>query len=109
MCVSCGRGKEDEDLMFKCIFRKEILCLGRVSFRSCHAQEEVFSSLAKGDLPAKVDYIPSSLGSSPMTILFKTHAQAFSSCILITFHQEYSFDICTQKSSGISVKTCACF
>lgn len=33
MGVSCGRGKEDEDLMFKCIFRKEILCLGRVSFR----------------------------------------------------------------------------
>lgn len=27
MCVSCGRGKEDEDLMFKSIFRKEILCL----------------------------------------------------------------------------------
>lgn len=39
-----------------------------------------FSSLAKGDLPAKVDYFPSSLGSSRMTILFKTHAQAFSSC-----------------------------
>ena len=33
MCVSCGRGKEDEDLMFKSIFRKEILCFGRVSFR----------------------------------------------------------------------------
>ena len=31
MCVSCGRGKEDEDLMFKSKFRKEILCLGRVS------------------------------------------------------------------------------
>ena len=30
MCVSCGRGKEDEDLMFKSIFRKEILCFGRV-------------------------------------------------------------------------------
>jgi hypothetical protein len=27
MGVSCGRGKEDEDLMFKSIFRKEILCL----------------------------------------------------------------------------------
>lgn len=38
-------------------------------------QEEVFSSLAKGDLPAKVDYFPSSLGSSRMTILFKTHAR----------------------------------
>lgn len=23
MGVSCGRGKEDEDLMFKCIFRKK--------------------------------------------------------------------------------------
>lgn len=33
MGVCCGRGKEDEDLMFKCIFRKEILCLGRGSFR----------------------------------------------------------------------------
>lgn len=33
MGVSCRRGKEDEDLMFKCIFRKEILCFGRVSFR----------------------------------------------------------------------------
>lgn len=35
MGVSCGRGKEDEDedLMFKSIFRKEILCFGRVSFR----------------------------------------------------------------------------
>ncbi len=34
MCVSCGRGKEDEDLMFKeSKFRKEILCFGRVSFR----------------------------------------------------------------------------
>ncbi len=33
MCVSCGRGKEDEDLMFKSIFRKEILCFGRGSFR----------------------------------------------------------------------------
>ena len=33
MGVSCGRGKEDEDLMFKSIFRKEILGLGRVSFR----------------------------------------------------------------------------
>ena len=33
MGVSCGRGKEDEDLMFKSILRKEILCLGRVSFR----------------------------------------------------------------------------
>ena len=33
MCVSCGRGKEDENLMFKSKFRKEILCLGRVSFR----------------------------------------------------------------------------
>ena len=43
-------------------------------------QEKVFSSLVKGDLPAKVDYFPSSLGSSRMTILFKTHAQAFSSC-----------------------------
>ena len=32
MGVSCGRGKEDEDLMFKSIFRKEILCFGRVSF-----------------------------------------------------------------------------
>ena len=42
--------------------------------------QEVFSSLAKGDLPAKVDYFPSSLGSSRMTIFFKTHAQAFSSC-----------------------------
>ena len=27
---------------------------------------------AKGDLPAKVDYFPSSLGSSRMTIFFKT-------------------------------------
>ena len=33
MGVSCGRGKEDEDLMFKCIFRKEILFFCRVSFR----------------------------------------------------------------------------
>ena len=33
MGVSCGRGKEDEDLMFNSKFRKEILCLGRVSFR----------------------------------------------------------------------------
>lgn len=34
MGVSCGRGKEDEDLMVKSIFRKkEILCFGRVSFR----------------------------------------------------------------------------
>lgn len=32
MGVSCGRGKEDEDLMFKRIFRKEILCFGRGSF-----------------------------------------------------------------------------
>ena len=38
-------------------------------------QEEVFSSLVKGDLPAKVDNFPSSLGSSRMTILFKTHAR----------------------------------
>ena len=43
-------------------------------------QEEVFSSLVKGHLPAKVDYFPFSLGSSRMTIFFKTHAQAFSSC-----------------------------
>ena len=33
MDVSCGRGKEDEGLMFKSIFRKEMLCFGRVSFR----------------------------------------------------------------------------
>lgn len=33
MCVSCGRGKEDENLMFESKFRKEILCFGRVSFR----------------------------------------------------------------------------
>lgn len=32
MGVCCGRGKEDEDLMFKCIFRKEILCLGGFLF-----------------------------------------------------------------------------
>lgn len=43
-------------------------------------QEEVFSRLVKGDLPAKVDCFPSSLGSSRMTIFFKTHAQSFSSC-----------------------------
>ena len=34
MGVSCGRGKEDENLMFKSIFRKEILCFGRASFFS---------------------------------------------------------------------------
>lgn len=33
MGVSCGRSKEDEDLMFKSKFRKEILCFCRVSFR----------------------------------------------------------------------------
>ena len=33
MGVSCGRGKEDEDLMFKSKFRIEILCMARVSFR----------------------------------------------------------------------------
>lgn len=33
MGVSCGRGKEDEGLMFQRILRKEILCFGRVSFR----------------------------------------------------------------------------
>lgn len=52
----------------------------KVSLADSHAQEEVFSSLVKGDLPAKVDCFPSSLGSSRMTIFFKTHAQAFSSC-----------------------------
>ena len=57
----------------ECIVFKSISCC-------CHAQEVVFSSLVKGDLPAKVDYFPSSLGSSRMTIFFKTHAQAFSSC-----------------------------